>query len=782
MSPKDRVFHIDPECYVVYVGSGTREKRPFLRIGAAEELPDAVRSVISTVIIPDAPVGNVAREPDNMGEPPDPETRYAGNRGVVDALRDAIGHKEIPTADVAADPDDEIPAAGAFVYFYRDGNVKVVRDGSPVFALDERRRMDSHLYSRVERTAQLVNSNPLAARWVADQNPSAIFFGVSAALVTAEAFAVLPQTPASIRAAGLAGIPIDRISWLATDGISDTDAAILTRLARRHRRVRICGQDSDVDERYLPVFNRIGLSAAIFREEEDSTAGLPRRLSGGQLSLKLDDEKTVRARPGDFAISLRNALVERFPGVTIVDGVRYTWSPLEMQVPSAVSRFGSDALEKWEAALQKKTAASLRHIFRHLKSGDRNAAAAVEFSVEDISTEAALLRANARSLLAAGGSLPRNRAEWVEEKLNGGLNAPLVSTAAHPVRLGAVPVYLFEPEVLATLSKVEKSAYCARRIREIWAEPAPVDFRAERVRLGELLRRLAGGMAVSTGSVTQSDSSDAGEIPAGTAPDGREVAGIDPESMPIPEDQTSHDLESWSTAPTAAERTGTQDNDALGSAGEGQQESEGRRRPWLLIAVVVVLLLGGGLLALRLLGDGPPLAADSAQDGATEAGAGMDTATDTDDEPEGAVLGSGSGLDRVIAIGEGGIGITVLDILQVTNRIAVDNGFRPIGGEEVLGLDPNWIFVGNSFTLPDGSNYEVLLGDNLWAITERFLVENVEASQQELAGLLDVAEGRPVGDVIADLRSLQSRVFARTLRERIDVLVQELQGGSQQQP
>ena len=38
-NPQSRIFHVDSECYVVYLGSHWDDYRPFLRLGTSTALP-----------------------------------------------------------------------------------------------------------------------------------------------------------------------------------------------------------------------------------------------------------------------------------------------------------------------------------------------------------------------------------------------------------------------------------------------------------------------------------------------------------------------------------------------------------------------------------------------------------------------------------------------------------------------------------------------------------------------------------------------------------------------
>jgi hypothetical protein len=76
------------------------------------------------------------------------------------------------------------------------------------------------------------------------------------------------------------------------------------------------------------------------------------------------------------------------------------------------------------------------------------------------------------------------------------------------------------------------------------------------------------------------------------------------------------------------------------------------------------------------------------------------------------------GEDNEEAIKRFEIHISDTDVLFYLNEIAVMNGFRPLGPDEVKGKNPHWIFPGSIFTLPDSDRFIVREGDSLWKIAE----------------------------------------------------------------
>jgi hypothetical protein len=84
---------------------------------------------------------------------------------------------------------------------------------------------------------------------------------------------------------------------------------------------------------------------------------------------------------------------------------------------------------------------------------------------------------------------------------------------------------------------------------------------------------------------------------------------------------------------------------------------------------------------------------------------------------------------------------SVVDVLRVTNWIAAENGYRRIGVNEFTDRpNPDWIFPGNTFRLPDGQIHTVIAGETLWEISTDFLNRVFIASDMELSHFRDLID------------------------------------------
>ena len=144
----DRLFILDPECFIIFTGDSLQDNQPFLRIGNWIDMPVKGIPLIENIIIPDLIIGNPAYEQFNIDIKTLSTNRYIGSKLIIKRYLDFQKLFELNLENVSiVDIDRDLPYLSkemiisdrdSFIgIFYTDGNFKVVRRGNNIFDLKE---------------------------------------------------------------------------------------------------------------------------------------------------------------------------------------------------------------------------------------------------------------------------------------------------------------------------------------------------------------------------------------------------------------------------------------------------------------------------------------------------------------------------------------------------------------------------------------------------------------------------------------------------------------------
>ena len=92
-----RVFHLGPECYVIYLGSDRQDENPFLRIGNMPDIPEDLHKITSRIIITSSFTGNPFQEVRYARKH---KLSYLGDVEVIDHFRRFFQSMNLPARDV----------------------------------------------------------------------------------------------------------------------------------------------------------------------------------------------------------------------------------------------------------------------------------------------------------------------------------------------------------------------------------------------------------------------------------------------------------------------------------------------------------------------------------------------------------------------------------------------------------------------------------------------------------------------------------------------------------
>jgi hypothetical protein len=801
-NPQNRVFHVDSECYVVYLGSHWEDYHPFLRLGTSPDLPDTLPPIISTIVVPDVLTGNPLEEAACLTGDATKETHYVGDIDTVEVFKHFVGKEGMPVEAIEATDHEEEDGRHVLVYYYKDGNLKIKFRKNEILDLKRREKVDSHFVARAQGAKNDYGKGPFKLPGSVYQGTGFVICEGTTYLVAKGELAALSLTADHFFELSAAGIDADRVHVVHVDK-PDNALVRLFKRARGRTPLRISTSHEEEVGRVVDLFRENTLPALDARVIEGSggsfsfhsysvtlsPGGFEARLHGleeplvfGSAGKKTRGAIAVDREAGTITrvgASYSTPLVEgavyhvvrNQPSRTVVEAdylpeknypYRDLISEAENTLLSQLQYYFNEVLAGRDPGKVLRTIKGLDPV-RAIGKGDR-LHPIVQVLVHNYLEYARLIRQTEPP--AAKGA----------EQLINALDKARIDPKSIPAWLplsGTIVVtddttYVF----YALLARVTSDRYAhapavAERIK---AEPV-FDFKGERSRLADLIAGLA--------TPEQMDEARMRRIAE---------SGKKPTRKKPPQETVE------------AEKTGDGEPEAIGSGGRTQKRGR-TGGGWIVPATIAALALLALFLLLFLdvipspwFGQDDAAIADSrSTDGADSAdgtgtadgSAGDNQATDADDgssdgntaetDSDGTRAGSDGATgdsnadgtadgdptlpegwpeeslpalraldempDVVISddgvTGPGGIEITIMDIIRLVNEIATGNGFDPMGEAEVRERDPDWIYPGSVFELPNETRYTVTRGDTLWDITVRYMVARLRQDYAAYVRLTD---------------------------------------------
>ncbi len=144
---EDRLFIVDPECYIIFTGVSADDIQPFIRIGNWYDLPVELIPLVENIIVTDGVIGNPSIEQFNIDITRLDTNRYIGSKNIMKRFLEYQGlfgvklnratlvevERDIPELSREKNISEKYQFIGVF---YRDGNFKTVYNGKPLVDLN----------------------------------------------------------------------------------------------------------------------------------------------------------------------------------------------------------------------------------------------------------------------------------------------------------------------------------------------------------------------------------------------------------------------------------------------------------------------------------------------------------------------------------------------------------------------------------------------------------------------------------------------------------------------
>ena len=894
--PERRVFHIDSECYVVYVGRTPADYRPFVRIGNSRELPENLKSLINSIVVSDTFPGSPLVEQHNLDLRRSSDFRYVGDPKTVDRFKSFLQHREIPSEGYQTVADESPDDAGAYVYFYEDANVRLKMDHRAVFDLAKRAKEDLHYSERVEQISHALRRDP--ARMGAEA-----LHGLGCVAVGGEVYLFQEGSAVAVglhgeyfRDLAESGVDPDTVQLLIAEEPGEGLVRLFKRAARTSKSILVAGSNGKDLRNLMDLFS--AAKPHVLKAEFAATP-LGKWLKVGDVRLRRgagenEEEVSIEyegARLSLFAANAEpnstskivGAAVDRSRGSLVVsrhgekaeiplrDGIPYR---IQSGIPELQDLL-DEALNFSDFADSGLMTESERQGLALLREAFDVVGKAAEFKRAFAELPAGLMspRNDPQSLfpfylknaaVVAGAGIDsgahvasyRKLSELLNERSSGAPEPASEMRYSVTVFLDPKRAYnVIVPHPSLSRGSIAQTAAARRRIRSVESR-SEREFVSERSRLDRLIGELDTEMArrkrpksepqaateASTKGMTLREQA-AARAAAREKDDETKSAKKESDSKQkrsgedARRESPTHSSTAVAAAGTDKGKTGTGKvgGTAPGAKAQAMTVSVGRTsrgssrsmggpgKAAVAIGGILVLLLllvfllrvplpgPLGRMAEGLRGDTPvsapsdtdmpgPIDPDDpavlpdprVRDRDEPASPDDDAApADGDDDP-----GVAPGLapepepefdpesDAVAAgVASHGLTPTINDIIVWTNTIAADNDYRTLGQPKGdipgLGPDPDWIFPGSTFVLPDGRVHVVEAGDTLWGIATDYIENQVDVDFSEYLRLTsryhsEEADGVTREQILGELAQLQrespSERFRSFIQERIEEL------------
>lgn len=902
--PERRVFHIDSECYVVYVGRTPTDYRPFVRIGNSQELPENVKSLINSIVVSDTFPGSPLVEQYNLDLRRSSDFRYVGDPKTVDRFKSFLQHREIPSAGYQTVADESPDDTGAYVYFYEDANIRLKMDHRAVFDLAKRAKEDLHYSEGVEQISHALRRDPVHMGKEALQGLGCLFAGGEVYLFQDGATVATGLHSEYFRQLALAGVDPDTVQTVITKEPGEGLVRLFKRAARTSKSILVADSNGKDLRNLIDLFS--AAQPYVLKAKLASTPS-GKWLTAGELRLRRGagaDEEELSLESGGTRLSvfaadaqpsstskIAGAAVDKSRGTLVVS--RHDEKaevPMREGVPYRIQSGIPDMPELLDESLNFRNFAdsglmteSERQGLALLREAFDAVGKAQEFKRAFAELPAGLMspRNDPQSLfpfylknaaVLAGAGIDsgahvasyRKLSELLEERI---ATAPEpASELRHSVTvyLDAKRAYTIAiPHPALSRGSIAQTAAAMRRIRSIESATAR-EFVSERSRLSRLIDELDIEMARRKRPKPESKAAVEASTKGMTLREQAAARAAAREKTDEKKSSTKQQASGKETRTDATTSRSTTAASGAGSAGKtaaagaaGVRNSESKA-PSLSVSVgtrtrrssrsfrgpgIAAAVVGGLLLLLLLLvflvrvplpgplesiaesvrGDAPPSAPSDSDlpdptipDDSTgpavlpESGSRGrgESALDEDGAPAGdgdgdpgydpeQGIAQGTDADALAeadeppapdAVAQGieshGLTPTINDIIVWTNAIAAENDFRtmgqPKGDIAGLGPDPDWIFPGSTFVLPDGNTHTVESGDTMWGIATDYIVNQVDVDFSEYLRLTSLYDSEEVDGVtreqiLQELGELQRESPSERFRAFVQARINELE-------
>jgi len=824
--PEQRIFHIDDECYIIYLGSDVDDYKPFLRIGNSKMLTKEIISYIYNIVISDSFTGDPSLEPENINRENINENRYVGDKNLVERFLIFLNNFGVATNEISHLQEFITENRKAMLFIYDNGNIKLLFDGRPIFDLKEREKRDNHFLQKCILVKEWFTKYPLKYKKELFKEPGFFMAGNNLFFFNQSEIVCFSIPDSYFNLLAKKGIDPDLITSIITDKIHRGLFDFLKRKRFLKQKVFLITENKKQVTDAVQLFSLKkgeGFQAEVKFLEKSS----PQIFYGGKVqkheagynifldSLKypifITFEKNLKIKEENIFINLKKGRFQ-FPGNKkgktwdIADGLPYRIImnfPDDKELIDKYFTRLSESAKNILGPIETAFLLQLEQLVENLKNINITEELAVKYHKSLKKSRAKIdgplyfiiLNLSQIITLLTGKSWKGQKLEVRLKSLSSFLEEKVRDKKIdNPVLPLIGDFYISEekPLLLYRLAMEgagkEELSIGLESIKEIEKKLIPDhSFHLQEIqRLSAFIEEL----------------SRISKQPLPPFPGKEKPKKHEPE----PYEKIAEVIPAGEVTPMVRRKKRIGLN-VLYIAGiftflialilllpvspfyilEKAQLSKREIKPEQTEMIIEKKIISE---ETSLEGETPPTEKETGRKEISlvkperEISSIQEEETSKPLSPEQAFEKTSSEeipgisrewLEEFLDLGD--IKITVLDVYILTNTIAKKNGYRELDSPVQLGKDPNWIYPGNLFTLPDGEEYTVLKGDTIWHIAKNFIKEQIEKQRKLCQNILkdiDKTTKKVDNEIIRKLVDLRDSSFSSNFRKEIDKKIAEI--------
>ncbi|MBN2544161.1 MAG: hypothetical protein JXB50_00090 [Spirochaetes bacterium] len=121
--------------------------------------------------------------------------------------------------------------------------------------------------------------------------------------------------------------------------------------------------------------------------------------------------------------------------------------------------------------------------------------------------------------------------------------------------------------------------------------------------------------------------------------------------------------------------------------------------------------------------------------------------------------------------------MTILDHIKLVNEVAVKNGYHKMAPEylkaNLKGKDPDWIYPGNNFKMPNNEMVHVEGGNTLWGICEKYLINEINQHEIKIRSLIERTKKHEIDISKAkeEFKQIKTETHSQMMQDVIEALL-----------